>query len=272
MGMMRYLLALYMCIYSVHISAYVLITSLYNEKNPDRIQEYITCLENNLRHPDIDLIHVLYDVTGIKSPLWDQLHTYDRVVIQKIKDRPSFGQCFEIANTLYPDNVVLISNADIYFNETLGLLRGFDLTNKFFALTRWNVTASGGLEPFTVGGGHQFHGSQDVWIFKSPITILPADDIQLGMPHCDIYISYRAMQSGFGVYNPCISIQCCHLHLSNVRNYPSIGGPKPPFGQVPWCRMDQVGDTRYQAYVEHGKKPRRVNAYTVRQSRKVRRH
>jgi len=44
-------------------SPFILITTLYNETNHERVKEYITCLEKNLRHPLIDKIHVLYDTT-----------------------------------------------------------------------------------------------------------------------------------------------------------------------------------------------------------------
>lgn len=234
-------------------SHFVLITSLYHEKQANRVQEYITCLERNLNHPDIELIHVFYDVLGDENPksgpLWDFLTTHDRIVIEDVHGRPTFGNCFTAANELYAGKAVMISNADIYFNETLHLIKTLDLTNIFLALTRWNVTAKGGLAPFTGRRGSQYHGSQDTWIFQSPIA-MNGDGIQIGMSHCDIYISYRALMSGFGVYNPCQSIQCCHLHLSNVRNYPSIGGPKKPFGLVPWCKIEQVGMKEYQVYVQ----------------------
>ena len=40
---------------------FVLITSLYNETNEARREEYITCLKNNMAHPMIKKIHIIYD-------------------------------------------------------------------------------------------------------------------------------------------------------------------------------------------------------------------
>src|SRR6185312_9253148 len=108
---------------------------------------------------------------------------------------------------------------DIYFNETLDLLRDYDLENKFLALTRWDVQKDGSLKPFIKSTGESFDGSQDVWIFKTPIKRFNNARMQLGTTWCDGKIAYQAKKEGLIVLNPCKSIQCCHLHLSNVRNY-----------------------------------------------------
>ena len=39
----------------------------------------------------------------------------------------------------------MLSNGDIFFNETLQALDNYDLTGKMLALTRWSLTAAGNL-------------------------------------------------------------------------------------------------------------------------------
>src|SRR3990170_7825794 len=216
-----------LALFSLQLKAetFTLITILYNEKNPDRVAEYLTCLEHNLNHELIDTIHVIYDTSADNqnNRLLNSLKS-KKVTISYIDSRPTYGYCFELANMLYPNSKIILSNADIYFNETLNLLRDYDLTGTFLALTRWNITKNGTLEIFKQYPLGKFdqdwsESSQDVWIFKTPLHIPKAHQIQLGLMNCDSRIAYEAHKSGLRVINPCLTIQCCHLHLTNIRNY-----------------------------------------------------
>ncbi len=223
----------------------VLITVLYNETHEQRLKEFITCFEHNKKHPAISHMHVLYDTTkdtNGPTALLDYLKKQP-CTITYISGRPTFGQCFELANKTYPDTTILLSNADIYFNDTLNALNGYDVTNKFLALTRWNVLENSSLELFKQ---YKSDGSfddaasflsQDVWIFKTPIRQFANPHFRLGTWACDGYIAYQAYLSGLEVLNPCLTIQCCHLHLSQVRHWipQSIPGAKALI--VPWCRL-----------------------------------
>ena len=200
---------------------FILITMLYNEKNPKRVQEYITCLEKNLAHDRIDTIHVFYDTSNDygNNAMLKYLKSKE-VVITYIEGRATYQDCFNLANERYPYSRIIISNADIYFNDTLKLLDDYNLTDKFLALTRWDVKRDCCIKPFTPFGSY----SQDTWIFESPIRKFNGPTIQLGTPGCDNKIAFQAHKSGLKVTNPCKTIQCCHVHLSGIRNY---NPPKP---------------------------------------------
>lgn len=222
----------------------VLITVLYNETNEQRRNEFITCFEQNKKHEAIKQIHVIYDTS--KDDPQNLLLTYlkhQKCAVSYISGRPTFGYCFELANKQYPDQVVIVSNADIFFNKTLNKLEGYDLANKFLAVTRWNVLENGQLEIFK-----QFKAdssfdepmsqlSMDAWIFKTPLKAFVNPEFQLGTWACDGYIAYQAYISGLDVINPCLSIQCCHLHLSKIRHWipQSIAGAKAL--RVPWAML-----------------------------------
>ena len=226
-------------IFFAHVQAdkFVLITSLYNEKEEARIAEYVVCMERNLAHSGIDTIHVLYDVS--KDDDNNILLTYLRaqnVIIHYISGRPTYHECFELANAIHPDRNIIISNADIYYNETLHLLDTYDLTNKFLALTRWNVQEDGSIKIYKWPNDKDAIGSQDTWIFKTPIRPFKDTTISIGVPHCDARIAYQAKQSGLKVLNPCLSIQCCHVHLSGIRHWTALPRPKEMM-VVPWCSL-----------------------------------
>lgn len=202
-------------------TTFILITSLYNETNEQRMQEYSTCLNNNLAHPLIKKIIVFYDTSqdNATNTLLSRLSKTNSVDIQFISGRPTFGNCFALANQEYPNNKIIIANADIYFNETLSQLLDYDLNNKFLALTRWNVQPDQSLKMYYYKNNRPATVSQDTWIFQSPIKQFRKTNIMLGTQHCDGKIAYQAKNAGLRVSNPCYTIQTCHLHLSDIRHY-----------------------------------------------------
>lgn len=195
---------------------FILVISLYDEVRPKRIEEYIACLEKNLAHPRIAHIHVVFEHNqDTHSVILDYLLSKN-ISINFVKTKPSFGLLFDIVNNYYADQQVIVSNADIYFNETLNLLDEYDLTDKFLALTRWDVKADGTLTPyFKVKNTY----SQDTWIFKAPLKKFKDASMLIGTCGSDNKIAFQAGAVGLQVLNPCWSIQCCHLHLSNLRTY-----------------------------------------------------
>lgn len=224
---------------------FVLLTVLYNETNSQRLQEYKTCIEHNLQHLDIGTIHVLYDRAKDSGDV--ELLTYLKtqpVTITYIDDRPTFGYCFDVANRLYPDCRVILCNGDIYFNHTMQLLENYDLTNKFIVLTRWDVQTDGTLKIFAqYDKKGNFDAkmsalSQDAWIFKTPMRTFPNAHIRMGTWACDGYIAYQAYMAGLHVTNPCLSIQCCHLHQSGVRHWTPQSTPGLKALVVDWCKLN----------------------------------
>ncbi len=229
------------------MSKFVLIIPLYNEINENRTNEYITCLMKNLAHKSIEQVHVIYDTSkdSEKNRIFTYLKNNANIRITFSNKRPSYEYCFQLANSFYPGKKIILSNADMFFNDTLALLENYDFTNTFFALTRWNCLNDGSLEIFKQYNAQgkfiktDSESSQDVWIFKTPIKHINCDDICLGLMACDSVIAYRAQKSGLIVKNPCLTIQCCHLHLTEKKDYTKQ--PRPYKGQpiafVPWEKL-----------------------------------
>jgi len=239
-----YLLALALLVTANNITAFVFITTLYNEKSDMRLAEYIECIERNLAHPLIERIHVLYDTAkdDHESKMLRYLQSRP-ITLSYITGRPTYGMCFDLANTKYPHKKIILSNADIYFNHTLSSLSNYDLTNTFIGLTRWNVRKDGSLRMFKqyTNDGRFLPVtsamSQDVWIFKTPLAHFENDAIELGTMTCDSLIAFQAYKAQLKVLNPCHSVQAIHLHMSNIRNYnPRIMG-KGPIREITWTRL-----------------------------------
>lgn len=190
---------------------FVLITMLYNESNKQRACEYLECLDRNLKHPDFGKIHVLYDISKGKGWLFSELEKRS-VAITFIKGHASFGSIFKIANAQYPHRHIILSNADIYFDESLHLIDDTHLHNTVLALSRLNPTHNG----FKL----QIHLSQDVWIFKTPLPTTPAlDTIHMGTWCCEGLLALQLEQIGLRVANPCLTVSCFHMHAKKIRHW-----------------------------------------------------
>ena len=234
----RLLLLCLMFFYTLytHGNQFILITTLYNEINQKRCEEYITCLEKNLAHPLIEKIHVVYDTS--KDNEGDQillnfLQT-NEIEISYISGRATYQNCFEIANNLYPNRRVIVANGDIYFNDTLKVLVSYNFENKFLALTRWEINSDGSLRKQYGTHGRPLYCSQDAWIFCTPLRPFENADIQLGILGCDATIAKQALLAGLQVLNPCLTVQCVHLHFTNLRHYPTHGYPSEGYYEVKW--------------------------------------
>ncbi len=224
---------------------YILMTSLYNETHIARIKEYVTCLEHNLLHPLIEECCIIYDMSkdnlSKKLPILSFIKRKKLTVVRS-NQRPTFGDFFELANKNYMNKRIIICNADIFFNSTLALLQNINFDNKFLALTRWDVKPDNSLELFYYRANTDripAIDSQDAWIFTTPIKRIE-NTKKIGTMGCDNRLAYQVAIKGYEVLNPCLSIQCCHLHLSAIRNYDPSPISNDPFLAVYWTSVADI--------------------------------
>lgn len=188
-----------------------LYTSLYQEKHPDRQKEYYKCLSHNIANPLIEKIYVIADQN------YPELQ-HRKVVPIISADRPKYNTFFSLINeTIGDDEIAIISNTDIHFNKTLGLIS--HLPNTCVALSRWEGDDL-----------HHERYSQDVWMFQGKIKPGMYGDFYLGIRGCDNRIAFEIKKVGYNIINPSQSVQCMHVHKSAVRNY---GIEKVPMPYLP---------------------------------------
>ena len=150
-----------------------------------------------------------------------------------------------MANELFPNDHVIVSNADIWFNQTLYALKEKHLHHKFLALSRSKKMVDGSIKPRTThAGGRKGNVSQDTWIFATPFTVdSNLDKVNVGTVHCEEHIVRAARDvAKCRVYNPCLTLQCMHSH--RIR----IGHPKASayvqHEPLPHIKIDKV---KYQS-------------------------
>jgi len=179
-----------------------LLIEYFKPTNKERHQEYLTCLKENIKNTYISKIHIF---TQGETPELES----DKISIIKSDNRPTYKDFFEYCNNNLNDEICIVSNSDIIFDNSLGFINPDNIKGKFLALSRWDYNADK-IKHYDIPY------SQDSWIFKSPVNI-PNCKFKLGTLGCDNRITYLAMKSGLIVTNPSKKIITKHLHTSDYR-------------------------------------------------------
>lgn len=181
-----------------------LFTSFFDSGSPARQRELLQCLRSNLANKYIDSVTVLSQVS---------LDTIDPKLKVITSERPTYQMMINQANKVSSDNdVVIISNSDIYFDDTILWPHGVNMNATMLALSRWDVASNGAKRLFA--NEH----SQDTWVFKGKINVIGADYF-FGVPGCDNRFAHDVERMGYRVKNTAKDIICHHLHNTNVRAY-----------------------------------------------------
>ncbi len=128
--------------------------------------------------------------------------------------RGTFKDTFKIANDLPEGTIVIISNNDISFDESLKTLFDINLDNTVICLGRRSAHDGKKFERATEIGR-----SQDSWIFKTPIKIPEGTDFHFGTTACDHHIAYLLESIGYKLINIPWDIKAYHNHVSEERKW-----------------------------------------------------
>jgi hypothetical protein len=181
-----------------------LFINYYKCDDPIRQKEYDYCLKRNK-----------------KSGLFNEIITFD--------GRMAYNDFFEHAGK-YPNDINVLANLDIYFNDTILLAKEIG-DDEAYALTRWEIKGSK-IIPFERkhDGARAMH-SQDVWIIRGKARAVNGN-FNMGVPGCDNRIAYE-LNRQYRVLNPSDKIKCIHKHKDEKRNYTLKYRVPPPYMWVP---------------------------------------
>lgn len=182
----------------------IVFTSYFDAKNEQRQRELLQVLQNNLKHASIDQIVLL---SQIPVPV-----THEKLKVID-SERPTYQRVIDLANTIaQPDDIVVITNSDIYFDNTIDFPHNLPMQKTCIALSRWDVYPNGSKRLFA------YEHSQDTWIFKGQIDATGCD-YYFGLPGCDNRFAFDLNKQGYRLVNTAKDIITYHLHNSNVRSY-----------------------------------------------------
>jgi hypothetical protein len=193
-----------------------LFIELFKSNNEDRQKEYYKVLENNINNNDIDMIYVFIDNDDILK----DINKNNKLKFINIDSRLTFKTCFEyIRDNIENDIICIISNADIYYDETLKKLDQLDMNNLVVSLLRYDVATDGTYKLHNNGSAGVTNDSQDCWILKTPIKVPSNTNFYFGRLGCDNRIAYEFYDAGYDLINCPMDIKSYHLHLVDYRNY-----------------------------------------------------
>ena len=204
---------LYMVSLTERGSALILITQYPVVGKPSRQAEFDLCLRANLANKYIDCVVLLQEPhTGaVLHPKIDLSHISGRMTYYDAT----------IAADEFMGEICIIANADIRFDETLGLLKHEHFDRTAFCLSRQDMVEK------------QFEGqpagrvSQDAWFFVAPICGSEEFSLkfELGRPGCDNRFAHE-LSKAYRLRNPSLTIKCWHHH-GGVRAGTFVEGAGP---------------------------------------------
>lgn len=214
------------------VPKFKMITQLWKPNQSRRWKELCIALRKNAENPYINSIHVLLEEARCKEAWsdWPE-ELVQKLVPQLWKSRLTYKDAMEFACTnMTNDDILCISNADIFFKNEVREVWNVDMKDRCLALLRYEVTADwaigrpGAEEPKIYGPRDD---SQDCWIFsvKSLKERLLGQedwsslDFTLGRAGCDNCFAGELTRRRWLVSNPVFTIKSFHLHESPERTW-----------------------------------------------------
>ena len=90
-------------------------------------------MKNNINNEYIDYFVIFYQ-DELPSEIENLLINKQHIKIKR--DRMTFGDYFKYINANFTDEIILLSNIDIYFDYTLKFLKEFSLDNTLISLLK----------------------------------------------------------------------------------------------------------------------------------------
>jgi hypothetical protein len=179
--------------------------NLITSFNPlsSRVNEYNFALDKNINNKHISSI-TIFSETSILTKNIKNIKT---------SGRPTFKTLVEYANDNYDGKFVCIANADIFFDDTLGVLANLP-RNFAVCLTR-------SFPPINVSDpdisnvsywNHQDSNLSFDSFFFTPRIKPDNFDFPIGIPGCDNRFAYELYNSSLMIVNPAKTINSYHVH------------------------------------------------------------
>jgi hypothetical protein len=198
----------------------ILITTYYIPNNNERMSEINFCLQKNVDNEYIKKIILLNNQTYNLNFINDPFKKINQIVISELEEyKLKYSDAIKYINTHFNDEICILVNSDIYFNETLSKINKNNISNKMFSLLRYDLKDNNNIEIFK-NWDIPRNDSQDSWIFISPLKVdINLIDFEFGTLGCDNIFSNTIHNTGLIVTNPCLDIISIHVHKSDYRTY-----------------------------------------------------
>ena len=206
----------------------IILTTMFYQK--ERVNEVITCLKKNLNIDIVEKYIIFIERVQGDDNFLNLIKSFDSIDLIEIDFRPTIKYMIEYVNENYKDQICVITNSDILYDDTLNNLHKIDFDKCYLALTRYNILAHTNKVNYNYKGFvidyklkntetmiklktmHSLGQSVDSWFFKTPLKIDNIDiDFPLGTFSGDGYLNDQ-LSLNKEVYNPVSDIISIHLH------------------------------------------------------------
>lgn len=224
----------------------ILITTYYKSKNEDRQKELDKCLLKNYENKNINKIYLL------NNELYDLNYKGNKIIqiiISKEKNYIlKYNDAIEFINNNLKNKICILSNSDIYFDETLSKINNYNIKDNLFALLRYDEEEDGSKKIFT---RHNIprDDSQDCWIFKSPLNVdITKLNFSFRTLGCDSIFSTIVQDANINVSNPCYDIIITHIHKTDYRTYNADDRIHGKYCLIPPCHLNEKKEISFMDY------------------------
>ena len=225
----------------------ILITTYYETENIERNNEIKKCLIKNFNNNVIEKIYLLnnkiFDIDFIE----DKNNKIVQIIISDQENyKLKYRDAIEFINSNLSNNICILSNSDIYFDNSLSKID--NINNTLYTLLRYDEDKRGNKKIFC---RHDIprDDSQDSWIFKSPLNInLDKIDFSLGTLGCDSMFASILHEEGINIKNPALDIITTHVHSSEFRTYNCDDRVHGNYCLVTPCHLDEESKISFMTY------------------------
>lgn len=214
------------CHDNVHV-----ISQFFIPHDPLRYREIQFCLQQHVKHPDVDVIHLLVEKMYSNQELG--VSSTKKIKQVHIGSRLTFEDVFVYVRTNKLHGYIAFMNSDMYFaRDALQRIRKTYMhkQKEICTLLRYDSLKNGA----TIFGPR--FDSQDVWILHSNSTIPEVCEkafrFPFGKPGCDNKIVYLMKILGYTIVNDPKAVKTFHVHADTKRSYTPSDALSPPWGLI----------------------------------------
>ena len=212
----------------LYSSDFAIVTTMFNEQDNQRREEFVETLNLNISNKFISRIFIFFEEKPShenysKDDSFEKIRKgiyHEKVTTIPINFRPSFSEMIGFANQFAPQSKIILSNADIYFDDTLALIENYHLHNSLLAITRYEKINNEWIlhkQSYKINNLN-YYTSHDSWIFKTPFNCKIEPSFRPGFPSCEKFMG-DVFAHGYKIANPSLDIRSFHIHASDKRNF-----------------------------------------------------
>jgi hypothetical protein len=225
-----------------------LLIDYYKNPHPERAAEIDFCFNENINSKEFDQIYIFAQSELPTNNLPSS------VVVNNISSRLTYEYYFNYAKTNIPEgDIIVLSNSDIFFDESILKVKEINLDNKVLALTRWCPYLGHWFRNDELVPLHNHPRSQDVWVWKNPLKYDDSFNFHIGTFGCDNRLAFYLDKMGYQVWNPSYSIFAYHKHKERDDNRDLLGGRRfqpGPYMFVQSCQIEDIDESIYNNVIE----------------------